>query len=80
MGTAYKCDLTGEINEGEGVKVFLVDAGNVRLKIIPQRKIREKIYDQGDLSPASVQKIEAAIRTALGVPAAIQAEKPKVSK
>ena len=80
MGIAYKCDLTGEIKEGAGVKVFFMELGNLRLKIIPQRKIADKSYDQGDLSPESVKKIEAAVRSGLNLPAAAPAEKAKASK
>jgi hypothetical protein len=67
MGNAYKCDLTGEIVEGVGMKVFFVQLGNMRLKIIPQRKISDRVFDQGDLSPESVRRIEAAIRFGPGI-------------
>ena len=80
MGKAYKCDLTGEIIEGDGVKSFFVELPNLRLRIVPQRKISDKVFDNdGDLSPDSRKKIEMAIRSGLGI-AAPAAEKAKASK
>ena len=62
MAQAYKCDLTGETAEGCGVKQFTVDiAPGLRLSIVPHRKISERQFDQGEISPAAVGKITAAL-------------------
>lgn len=62
MSTAYKCDLTEKIVEGAGIKRVIVDLGNLRLIVIPQRKV-EKQFTEGDLSPEAVEKIKAALLT-----------------
>ena len=61
MASAYKCDMTGEIKEGAGVKAFAVELGAVRLDIVPHKKVADRKYDQGELSPEAVRRIEAAL-------------------
>ena len=63
MSTAYRCDLTEKIVEGAGIKRLTVDLGNLRLIVIPQRKAENKQYTEGDLSPAAVEQIKAALLT-----------------
>jgi len=61
MSTAYRCDLTEKIVEGAGIKRLTVDLGNLRLIVIPQRKIKDKQFGEGDLSPAAVEQIKTAL-------------------
>ena len=79
MSAGYKCDLTGTINPGVGIKVFFVDLGKIRLRIVPQVKL-EKVYDQGDICPEVQKKIEAALKSAFNVVDPPAPEKPKGSK
>jgi hypothetical protein len=61
MSTAYKCDLTEKIIEGQGTKRIVVDLGNLRLTVIPSRRGENKQFGEGDLSPAAVEQIKAAL-------------------
>lgn len=63
MGTAYKCDVTGKMADGEGLKRIEVDISPaVRLVITPHVKVAEKRFDQGTISPEVVARIEKALK------------------
>lgn len=58
MGKAFKCDLTGEMREGEGLTRIDVDiTPTLRLEIIPHNKIDESHFGQAVLSAEAAARI-----------------------
>jgi hypothetical protein len=63
MGNAYKCDISGKLCEGEGIKNLNVDiTPGVRLTIVPHNKISEKQFGQGTISPEGAARIQKALQ------------------
>jgi len=64
MSDAIKCDLTGKLEEGAGVKnLDVVVSDNLMLRVTPMHKAGDKKYVQGVLSSKGVHMIEAAVAT-----------------
>lgn len=68
MASAYKCDVSGKMFEGEGIKRIDVDiAPGMRLEIVPHNKISEKQFGQGTISPEVAARISDALKAAFAV-------------
>ena len=67
MGSAYKCDVTGKLCEGNGVQRLDVDITPlVRLEIIPHNKINDRQFGQGTIAPDVGARISAALLAEFG--------------
>jgi len=63
MASAYKCDLSGKLCEGEGLKRMDVQiTPTLRLEIVPHNKVSERQYGQGVLAPEAAARIEKALK------------------
>jgi hypothetical protein len=64
MAEAIKCDLTGDLVEGAGVKVVDVDiAKGLRIRATLFVQKRPDQWVEGVLSPEAAKKIEASVAT-----------------
>ena len=69
MSKAYKCDMTGKVCAGEGVKNFILQlTPTCALLIHPQEKVAEGKFGQGEISPEAKASIEKALQPLVKMP------------
>ena len=70
MAKAYKCDLTGKLEAGEGVSTISVQIRpDLKLTVIPHVSAdKGTSYQHGVVSPASAEEIKAALQAKFGKP------------
>ena len=63
MAEAIKCDLTGDVVAGAGIKTVSVHLGvGLLVQVEVFRKTRENQFEQGYLCPKGVKLVEDAVR------------------
>lgn len=63
MANAYKCDMTGAVQEGAGVRNVVVDLGATGALHVQfyTRRGKDQLVGPGELSPAAAEKIQKAL-------------------
>jgi len=62
MGKAFKCDMTGQLQDGEGItSVDVKVSETLVLRVTPFAVLDKQRMVQGTISKESAAKIEAAI-------------------
>ena len=68
MASAYKCDLSGKLCEGNGIKVLeVVVSPDCRIRITALGKTSPHGWGQGTICPENADKIKRSVLTACGV-------------
>lgn len=64
MAKSFKCDLTGELVDGEAARSHLIQlSDDFRLQVFLQRKQNQSNqYDGADMGPTALKKISEAVQ------------------